>query len=105
MVGDIGGFDRSRPAAESQGKQSNGSVAGAGNVEHLARFGRDVMRRLVMLEKHHSVLAQGDENKLRRPFAEQNFPDLEEVLIFRRSLIRIGRGTSGGEKRFGAIGL
>ena len=41
VVGNLGGFERRRVAGERERKQGDGGVARAGNVEDLARFGRE----------------------------------------------------------------
>src|SRR5947207_14275541 len=68
VIGDIGCFDCRRVATKRKSKQRDGSVAGAGNVEHLSRFCRDMMRLFPTLEKHHTVLAESDKEQLRLPF-------------------------------------
>src|SRR5260370_39758184 len=62
VVGNFRRFNRGRSADESKGKERNGSVPGAGDIEDLPCLSRDVMRRLVRLKKHHPVLAEGDED-------------------------------------------
>ena len=61
VVSDIRGFERGRIAAESQSKESDGRIAGARNIEHLARFGRNVVRLFPSLEQHHALFSQGDQ--------------------------------------------
>src|ERR1700756_4433085 len=52
MVGDFRRFGRSRVAGEAKGKQSDGRIARARDIENLLRFGGDVVRPFVLLEKH-----------------------------------------------------
>src|SRR5438105_14275769 len=60
VIGDLGGFDCRPVAAKRKGKQRDGSIAGAGTVEHLSGFCPDLMTLFRGLEKHHPVLAEDD---------------------------------------------
>ena len=48
------------PLHKRERKQRDGSIACSRNVENLTCLRWNVMRFLAVLEKHHSVLAQGD---------------------------------------------
>ena len=61
------------------------------------------MRRLFLLEKHHAVFAQGDEDIFRFPFFKQCFAGAFQICILGRSGIRIAAGNTCGEKRFSAV--
>src|SRR6266498_3830066 len=87
VVGNFRRFNRSRSADQSKGKERNGSVAGAGDIENLPCLRRDVMRRLVLLKKHHPVFAEGDEDVFCFPFLKQRFTGAPQIGIFRRSLV------------------
>src|SRR5216117_1600377 len=52
VIGNLRRFNGSRSADESKGKERNGCVAGARDIEDLPCLGRDVMRRLFLLKKH-----------------------------------------------------
>src|SRR3954470_7957647 len=67
VIGDIGGFDRRSAAAERQGEQSDRRIPSAGDIEDLARACVNMMRRAIILEKHHSFLTKRDEDQLRFP--------------------------------------
>ena len=54
VIGDLRGFGRRRVAGESQRKKSDGRIARAGNIEDLARFGRNMMGSALSFEKASS---------------------------------------------------
>ena len=56
VIGDLGRFDRRGVAASARVNKRDGGVARAGNIEDLPRFRRNVMRRFVLLKKHHALL-------------------------------------------------
>src|SRR5437899_9696848 len=62
VVGDFRLFNRSRSADESKGKERNGSVAGAVDVENLPCVGWDVMRRFILMRKHNTEFAERDDD-------------------------------------------
>src|SRR5215813_1656712 len=74
MVCDLGGFERCRVAGEREREHRDRRVARAGNIEHVARFGGDVVRMLSFFEKHDAVLTERDEQVLNAPFLEQLLP-------------------------------
>src|SRR6266567_7273184 len=94
VVGDFRRFNRSRSADESKGKERNGSVAGAGDVENLPCLGWDVMRRFVLLKQHHAVFAERDEDIFCFPFLKQRFTGAPQIGIFRRSLVWFSPGNA-----------
>src|SRR6266496_5629301 len=94
VVGNFRRFNRSRSADESKGKERNGSVAGAGDVENLPCLGWDVMRRFVLLKKHHAVFAERDEDIFCFPFLKQRFTGAPQIGIFRRSLVWFSPGNA-----------
>src|SRR6266487_1032236 len=63
------------------------------------------MRRFILLEKHHAVFAERDEEILRLPFFEQCFARALKVDILGWRFIRIAPGNTSREKGFGAIRL
>src|SRR6266480_2181612 len=73
VVGDFRSFGRSRSAGEAEGKESDGRITRARDIEHLSRFGWDVVWRFFLLEKHHPLFAQGDKDILCFPFFKQYF--------------------------------
>src|SRR6266545_578110 len=78
VVGDFRRFNRSR----------------AGDVENLPCLGWDVMRRFVLLEKHHAVFAERDEDIFCFPFLKQRFTGAPQIGIFRRSLVWFSPGNA-----------
>src|SRR5262245_39669779 len=54
VVGNLRGFNRSRAAEEPKREERNGGVAGARDIENLTGLCADVVRGVVLLEKHHS---------------------------------------------------
>src|SRR5207248_8895655 len=71
VVGDFRRFGRGRSAGETEGKKSDCGITRARDIENLLRFGWDVVRRLFLLEKHHAVFAQSDEDIFCFPFFKQ----------------------------------
>src|SRR5437016_14421111 len=55
VVGDFRGFDRSRSAHKAKGKERNGSITGARDIENLSCLGWNVMGRFILLKKHHQI--------------------------------------------------
>src|SRR5439155_13181003 len=53
VFGDFRALNRSRSANDPQGKQGNGGIDRALNIENLSCLGRYVMRLFVLLKKHH----------------------------------------------------
>src|SRR5947207_7183768 len=82
VIGDFGSFHRCCFANQPKGKERDGGIACARNIENLARFSWDVMRRFVLLKKHHAVFAQGNEEIFRLPFFEQNLAGAPQIDIF-----------------------
>src|SRR5437016_14139999 len=105
VVGDCRCLNRSRSANKSKCKKSNGSIAGAGNIKNLPCLGWIVMGRFVLLEKHHPVFAERDQNIFCFPFLEKRFACAPEIAILRRNSIRIATGNISGEQSFGAVWL
>src|SRR5689334_18750812 len=58
VIGDFRGFDRRGIAGERESKKGDSCIARAGYIEDLARLGRNMMWRLVLLKKEHTVLAK-----------------------------------------------
>ena len=48
VIGNFRRLDRRRAATERESKERDRGVAGAGNIEDLLRFRRDVVRRLAL---------------------------------------------------------
>src|SRR5439155_23105959 len=105
VVGDFRRFSRSRSANKSKCEKSNGSIARAGDIENLPCLGGNVMRRFVLLEEHHPVFAERDQNIFCFPFLEKRFACAPEIAILRRNSIRIATGNISGEQSFGAVWL
>src|SRR5260370_39359681 len=82
VIGDFGRFHRCCLANEPKGKERDGGVARARNIENLARFSWDVMRRFVLLKKHHAVFTEGNEEIFRLPFFEQRLAGAPKIYIF-----------------------
>src|SRR6266487_6362776 len=62
VVGDFCRFGRGPSACEAEGKESDGRITRARDIEHLSRLGGDVMWRFFPLEKHHAVFAKSDQH-------------------------------------------
>ena len=105
MVGDFCRLNRRRSANKSKCEKSNGSIAGAGNIENLPRLGWNVMRRFALLEKHHPVFAERDKNIFCFPFLEKRFAGALEIDIVRRNSIRVATANTSGEQSFRAVRL
>src|SRR6059058_4117368 len=52
VVGDFRRFGRSRSAGQTEGKESDGRITRARDIEHFSRLGGDVVWRFFPLEKH-----------------------------------------------------
>src|SRR6266516_4147306 len=105
VVGDFRRLNRRRSANKSKCEKSNGSIAGAGNIENLPRLGWNVMRRFVLLEKHDPVFAERDKNIFCFPFLEKCFACASEIAIMWRHSIRIATRHTSGEQSFRAVRL
>src|ERR1051326_8030998 len=57
VIGDLRSFERRGIADKREREYRDGGVACAGNVEHIARLCRNVMRMFPFLEKHHALFA------------------------------------------------
>src|SRR6516162_514533 len=68
VVGNLRRFNRSRAADEPKREERNRGVACTGDIENLTSLRTDVVRRVVLLKKHHPVFAQRDQNILSLPF-------------------------------------
>src|SRR5437867_13342478 len=62
VVGDFRRLDRSRSAHKAKGKERNGSITGARDIENLSCLGRYIMRLFVLLKTHHPMFAERVEN-------------------------------------------
>src|SRR6266436_1473769 len=105
VVGDFRCLNRSRSANKSKCKKSNGSIAGAGNIKNLPCLGWIVMGRFVLLEKHHPVFAERDENVFCFPFLEKRFACAPEIAVMWRHSIWVATGNTSGEQSFRAVWL
>src|ERR1051325_8783039 len=54
-------FDGSCAAHQAKREQRNCRVACTGHIKNLTSFRSDVVRRCVLLKKHHAVFAQRDQ--------------------------------------------
>ena len=88
MVGDLRRFNRRRAADEPKGKERNRGVARTRDIENLASFRADVVRRFVLLEKHHSVFAQRDQDIFSFPFLKKRFTGALKIGILCWSFVR-----------------
>src|ERR1700693_2675246 len=77
IVRDLGSLERRRVTNQREKKDRDRRVAGAGNIEHVASFRRNVMRMFAFLEKHHAVFAERNQQGLRPPFAHQFFSSMD----------------------------
>src|SRR6266516_3303330 len=82
VIVDFGRFHRCCLANEPKGKERDGGIARARNIENLARLSWDVMRRVVLLKKHHAVFTEGNEEIFRLPFFEQRLAGTPKIDIF-----------------------
>src|SRR5262245_18567116 len=105
VVGDFRRFGRSGSADEAEGKESDGRITCARDIEHLSSLGWNVVWRLFLLKKHHALFAESDKYIFCLPFFEQRFAGALQVRILGRSSIRIMTGNTCGEKSFGAVRL
>src|ERR1051325_6066894 len=103
MICDLRSLERRRVANQRECEHRDGSVACAGNIKHIARLCRDVMRMFSLLEKHHALFAKSDEQILNAPLLKQLFPGVDKIDIFLRRHIGIAAGDSGGKESFRAI--
>src|SRR5438270_7986975 len=103
VIRNLRGLEWRRVADKGESKHCDRSVARARNIEHIARFRRNVMRMFCLLEKHNALFAERDEEILHIPFLKQFFSRANKIEIFLRSYIRIAALNSGGEKSFRAI--
>src|SRR5882724_12633692 len=85
VVGDFRCLDGSRSADESKGKERNGSITGARDIENLSCLGWNVMGRFILLKKHHPVFAERDENIFCFPSFKQNCTSAHQIDIVRRN--------------------
>ena len=100
-----------RARGQRQRERRDHGVAGAGDVEHLARGGRDVQRLAVALEQAHAVLAARDEHRAAVEPAQDLLARRAQVVLaadaHARGLLGLrlvgrhhrgarGRGRSGG---------
>src|SRR5437762_2393794 len=83
VIGDISCLQRCGATAKREREQSNSGITRARNVEDLPSLGWHMMRLLTVLEKHHSLLAQSDEDQLRLPFLQQSRADFFQNIIVR----------------------
>src|ERR1700741_4848976 len=105
MVRNFRRLNRSRSANKSKGEKSNGSIAGAGDIENLPCLRGNVMRPFVLLEEHHPVFAKRDQNMFCFPFLEKRFACTPEIVILRRNITRVTIGNTRGEQSFCAVWL
>src|SRR6266513_2988224 len=68
VVGNLRRFNRGRATDEPKREERNRGVACTRHIENLTSFRADIVRRLALLEKHHPVFAQRDQNILSLPF-------------------------------------
>src|SRR6266480_184741 len=103
MVGNLRRFKRRRVAYQREGEHRDGGIACTGNIENIPGLRRDVMWSFPFFEKHHPVLAKGDQKILHAPFLEQRFSGVDKIDIFLRRYFGIAIWNPSGEKRFGPI--
>src|SRR5438067_11482192 len=92
VIGNFSRFQRCGAAAKREREQSDSGITRARNVEDLSSLCRHMMRLLTVLEKHHSLFAQSDEDQLRLPFLQQTRTDLAQNIIVRVLLLERNLG-------------
>src|ERR1044071_192810 len=105
VVGDFRRFGRGRSAGETESKERDGRIASARDVENLSRLRRDVVRCSLLLEKHHALFAQSDEDIFCFPFSKKRFASALQIRILGRSGFRIAAGNTRSEKSLSAVWL
>src|SRR5438045_2498559 len=103
VIRDLRRLERRRVTNEREREHRNCGVAGAGNIEHVARFGRNVLRMFSLLEKHHALFAECDEEILHIPLLQELFPGADKIDILLWGHLRIATWNSGGPKCFCGI--
>src|SRR6266487_1109040 len=63
VIGNFSRFQRCGATAKREREQSESGITRARNVEDLSSLGWHMMRLLTVLEKHHSLFAQSDEDQ------------------------------------------
>ena len=103
VVGNLRRFNRSRAADEPKREERNRGVACTRDIENLASLCADVVRRFVLLKKHHPVFAQRDQDMLSFPFLKKRFTGALKIGVLRWRFVRVTPGNSGCKKRFSAV--
>src|SRR5262249_41726743 len=101
VIGNLRRFNRSRAAHESKREKRNRGVPCARDIENLTSLCADVMRRVVLLKKHHPVFAQRDQDVLSFPFLKKRFTDVFKIDVVCLRFVCITAGDSRCKKRFG----
>src|SRR5215470_14822611 len=81
VVGDFRRLSWSRSADESKSKERNGGIARARDIENLPGPRWNIMRRFVLLKKHHPVFAESHEKILNLPLFKQRLSCASEIGI------------------------
>src|SRR5689334_9822336 len=96
VVRDLGRLEWRGVACERKGEHSNGSIARARDVEHILRFGWDVVRMLAFFEEHHPLFTQGHQKMLERPFSHQllSSTDQSDSLLWWEIIVTVRNARS-----------
>src|SRR5207244_8011879 len=105
VVGNFRRFGRSRSAGKAESKESDGRITCARYVENLSCFGWDIAGCFFLLEKHHALFAQSDEDIFCFPFFKKRFASALQIRILGRSGFRIAAGNTRSEKSLSAVWL
>src|SRR5215472_58507 len=100
VIGNLRRFNRSRAADEPKREKCNRGVPCTRDIENLTSLCTDVMRRVVLLKKHHAVFAQRDQDVLSFPFLKKRFTDAFKIGVIYRSFVCVTAGDSRCKKRF-----
>src|SRR4029077_1395211 len=103
VIGNLRRFNRSRAADEPKCEERNRGVACTRDIENLMSLRADVVRRFVLLKKHHPVLAQCDQDILSLPFLKKCFTGALKISIFCWSFVGVTPGNPSCKERFSAI--
>src|SRR5947199_10227788 len=96
VVGDFRRFGRSRSAGKAESKESDGRITCARYVENLSCFGWDIVGCFFLLEKHHALFAESDQDMFCFPFFQQRFASALLLSIVARQNIKISCADAFG---------
>src|SRR5262245_41884142 len=96
-------FDRSRAADQPKREERNRGVACTRDIENLASLCADVVRRVVLLKKHHPVFAKCDQDILSLPFLKKRFTGAFEISVFCWSLLGLAPRNPRCKEGFSSV--